>query len=151
MTPPLWTPDAKRIETAWISQFITMVNEAFPDANASDYAGLQRWSLANPTDFWAAVWQFSGVVASETGDTVHADADRFPGARWFPEAKLNFAENLLRYRDDRTALVSLLENGERREMSYAELYLQVAQLAAALRAEGVVEGDRVVGFMPNVI
>ena len=150
MSSPLWSPDTTRIENAWISQFISMVNDAFPQANTSDYASLQRWSLANPEDFWGAVWQFCGVVASETGDTILADADRFPGARWFPDATLNFAENLLRYRDDRTALVSLLENGERREMSYAQLYLQVARLAAALRAEGVVAGDRVVGFMPNI-
>jgi acetoacetyl-CoA synthetase len=129
---------------------MAMVNEAFPEAQASDYASLQRWALADTEGFWAAVWQFCGVVASETGDTVLADGDKFPGARWFPDARLNFAENLLRYRDDRTALISLLENGDRRELSYGELYLKVAQLAASLRAEGVTEGDRVVGFMPNI-
>ncbi|MEP1469765.1 MAG: acetoacetate--CoA ligase [Halieaceae bacterium] len=150
MSKPLWTPRQSRIDSAWISQFIAMVNEAFPEAQASDYASLQRWALSDPEGFWAAVWQFCGVVASETGDTVLADADKFPGARWFPDARLNFAENLLRYRDDRIALVSLLENGDRRELSYAELYARVAQLAASLRAEGVGQGDRVVGFMPNI-
>ena len=150
MSKPLWTPDQSRIDSAWISQFIAMVNEAFPEAQASDYASLQRWALADTEGFWAAVWQFCGVVAEETGDTVLADADKFPGARWFPDARLNFAENLLRYRDDRAAIVSLLENGERRELSYAQLHTKVAQLAASLRTEGVVEGDRVVGFMPNI-
>ena len=150
MNQPLWTPDQQRVDNAWISQFMAMVNEAFPEAQVSDYASLQRWALADTEGFWGAVWQFCGVVASETGDTVLADGDKFPGARWFPDARLNFAENLLRYRDDRTALISLLENGERRELSYGELYLKVAQLAASLRAEGVTEGDRVVGFMPNI-
>ena len=78
------------------------------------------------------------------------NADQFPGARWFPGARLSFAENLLRYRDDQVALVSLLENGTRRELTYAELYLKVAQLAAALKAQGVQVGDRVAGFMPNI-
>ena len=150
MNQPLWTPDQQRVDNAWISQFMAMVNEAFPEAQVSDYASLQRWALADTEGFWGAVWQFCGVVASETGDTVLADGDKFPGARWFPEARLNFAENLLRYRDGRTALISLLENGDRRELSYGELYLKVAQLAASLRAEGVTEGDRVVGFMPNI-
>ena len=80
-----------------------------------------------------------------------ADADKFPGAKWFPDARLNFAENLLRYRDDKIALVSRMEDGRRSEISYAELYGQVAKLAAALKAEGVVAGDRVAGFMPNII
>ena len=93
---------------------------------------------ADPEGFWAAVWQFCGVVASETGDTVLVDADRFPGARWFPDAQLNFAENLLRRRDEHPALVSVLENGARRELSYAQLHDQVAALASSLRKQGVV-------------
>ena len=114
------------------------------------YASLHAWALAHPTQFWAAVWDFCDVVGDPRGERVLEDGQCFPGARWFPDARLNFAENLLRYRDERTALVSLLEDGTRHTLSYAELYSQVARLAASLRALGVGEGDRVAGFVPNI-
>lgn len=150
MTSPLWVPDAERVAQAQITRFMDFVNSRCGARVASDYVSLQDWALANSEDFWSAVWDFCGVVASERGDTVLENGDKFPGARWFPQARLNFAENLLRYRDQSIAMVSILENGERRQLSYAQLYSQVAQLAASLRAEGVVAGDRVAGFMPNV-
>jgi acetoacetyl-CoA synthetase len=150
MTSPLWAPDAERVANAQITRFMDFVNSRCGAPVASDYFSLQNWALGHSTDFWSAVWDFSAVVASDKGDIVVEDGDKFTGARWFPQARLNFAENLLRYRDDRIALVSLLENGERRQLSYRQLYNQVAQLAASLRAEGVVAGDRVAGFMPNV-
>jgi len=150
MTAPLWTPSTERIEQAQISRFIEFVNERHAAGLARDYFALHRWALADSEAFWSTLWDFCQVLASEKGSRVLADGGRFPGAGWFPEARLNFAENLLRYRDDRPALVSLLENGQRRELSYAGLYLKVAQLAAALRAQGVVAGDRVAGFLPNI-
>jgi acetoacetyl-CoA synthetase len=150
MDLPLWTPDKNRIMDARVSQFIRFLNEHCDVSVAADYFVLHEWAVANTEDFWSAVWNFCGVIASERGESILVDGDRFPGARWFPGARLNFAENLLRYRDDGTALVSLLENGERREHSYAELYSLVASLAASLRAQGVVAGDRVAGFMPNI-
>jgi acetoacetyl-CoA synthetase len=150
MTPPLWTPGAERIAHAQITRFMVYVNERCGAGVGPRYFSLHDWAVANPEAFWSAVWDFCGVVASEKGDEVLADGDQFPGARWFPQARLNFAENLLRCREDRPALVSLLENGDRRVLSYAGLYHKVAQLAAALRAHGVVAGDRVAGFMPNI-
>jgi len=149
ISTPLWQPSESRIRSAQVTKFREFVNERYDPALA-DFAALYRWSVDRDRDFWSAVWDFCEVVASERGDTVLLDGDRFPGARWFPQARLNFAENLLRYRDDRIALVSLLETGRRRELSYADLYGRVARLAAGLRAEGVVAGDRVAGFMPNV-
>jgi acetoacetyl-CoA synthetase len=150
MSQPLWTPGADRIAGAQITRFMTDIEARHGTALGGDYFALQAWALANPEDFWAAVWDFCGLVASEREGPVLEDGDRFPGARWFSGARLNFAENLLHFRDERTALVSLLENGERRELSYRELYLKVARLAAALRAQGITAGDRVAGFMPNV-
>ncbi len=116
-----------------------------------DYYSLHQWSVREPEQFWAAVWNYCEVIGDGPLAPVLLDAELFPGARWFPEVRLNYAENLLRRRDAKPALVSLLENGERREISYGELYHRVAQLAASLRAEGVVAGDRVAGFMPNIM
>ncbi|MEZ5501460.1 MAG: acetoacetate--CoA ligase [Halioglobus sp.] len=150
MAELLWTPSAERIAQARISRFIAHVNEHHGASLAPDYFALHAWSVANAEKFWSAVWEFCGVVASQRGTEVLQAPDRLPGARWFPGSRLNFAENLLRYRDERPALICLLENGERRVLDYAGLYRQVAALAASLRAQGVVAGDRVVGFMPNV-
>ncbi len=149
MAEPLWTPSADRIENAQITRFIAYVNEQF-SLDLEGFDALYQWSVDSDENFWSAVWDFCEVVASQRGDAVLADGDKFPGAKWFPEARLNFAENLLRYRDDQVALVSLLENGSRQEISYADLHTRVAQLAASLRAEGVVAGDRVASFMPNI-
>jgi acetoacetyl-CoA synthetase len=150
MNETLWTPDAARVAAAHATRFMQFVNQRCGAGVGPDYGSLLSWSLAEPERFWAATWDYCGVVASRRGDVVLADADRFPRARWFPGALLNFAENLLRHRDDRTALVSLLEDGTRRELTYAELYRQVARVAAGLRQRGVGTGDRVAGFMPNV-
>ena len=150
MTAPLWTPDRKRIDNSQIARFIRFVNERCHASVSLDYFSLQAWALANTEDFWSAVWDFCAVVATARGADVLLDAHNFPGARWFPQARLNFAGNLLRYRDERSALVSLLENGARRELSYADLYGKVAALASSLRAQGVVAGDRVAAFLPNV-
>jgi acetoacetyl-CoA synthetase len=145
----LWTPSAERLMNAPISRFIRDINAAY-GLEMQNYADLYHWSLAEPDAFWLAVWEFCGVIASERGDTVLADRGCFPGARWFPEARLNFAENLLRRGDDGTALIGLLENGTRRTLSWRALRQEVAALAAALRAAGVAPGDRVAGFLPNI-
>jgi acetoacetyl-CoA synthetase len=150
MVTPLWTPDRKRIDDAQISHFVTFVNERCHASVSADYMSLQAWAVANTEDFWSAVWDFCAVVSTARGADVLLDADKFPGARWFPQARMNFAENLLRRRDEHPALVSVLENGARRELSYAQLHDQVAALASSLRKQGVVAGDRVAGFLPNV-
>ncbi len=151
MTAPLWQPGRQRIDAANFTRFVAAVNDHLGTGLSGDYFELHDWSVAEPAAFWSEVWDFSGVLAEGDTNTVVVDGDKLPGARWFPDARLNFAENLLRRRDEHPALVSLLENGERRELSYAQLYLQVAQLAAALRAQDIGPGDRVAGFMPNII
>ncbi|UHQ57143.1 acetoacetate--CoA ligase [Microbulbifer sp. YPW16] len=132
-----------------MDRFRRLVNERF-STKLEDYHALHQWSVDHREEFWKLLWDETGVIASERGDTV-LENDEMPGARWFPGARLNFAENLLRYRDDRTALVERLENGSRRQLTYAELFARVERLAAALAEQGVVEGDRVAGFMPNVM
>ncbi|SDJ55552.1 acetoacetate--CoA ligase [Microbulbifer yueqingensis] len=146
---PLWQPSPEAVASTQMDQFRRLVNERFR-TELEDYDALHRWTVENREDFWKLLWDHTGVLASERGDTV-LENDEMPGARWFPGARLNFAENLLRFRDDRTALVERLENGSRRELTYAGLFARVERLAAALAEQGVEQGDRVAGFMPNVI
>ncbi|KUJ79153.1 acetoacetate--CoA ligase [Microbulbifer flavimaris] len=148
-TNPLWAPTPEAIAATQMDQFRRLVNERF-GASLADYDDLYAWSVAQREDFWSTVWDFGEVIAGDRGERVLGN-DTMPGAEWFPDARLNFAENLLRYRDDKTALVERLENGQRRSLSYAELYERVERFAAALRQEGVEKGDRVAGFMPNII
>jgi acetoacetyl-CoA synthetase len=116
----------------------------------TDYPGLYAWSVREPGKFWTAVWDFCGVIASRRGEVALADAGRMPGARWFPDARLNFAENLLRRRDDDVALVFRGENRVRRSMTFAELHQAVSRLAQSLRAHGVGPGDRVAAIVANM-
>ena len=147
---PLWMPPSGRIESSRMTRFQQSVERATGQTFV-DYGEFHQWSVDHREDFWQSVWNFCDVLASKPGEAPLADGERFPGARWFPGARLNFAENLLRYRDDRTALVSLLEDGTRRSLTFAELFVEVEKLASALRRHGVVAGDRVAGFMPNII
>jgi acetoacetyl-CoA synthetase len=105
----------------------------------------------NVPDFWGTVWDFAKIKSSKPYDTVVTDLSAFPGAEWFPGARLNFAENLLRYRDDQPAFIFKGETQSSKQMSYAELYDEVSQLAFSLKESGVGVGDRVVGYMPNLI
>jgi acetoacetyl-CoA synthetase len=115
------------------------------------YEDLHTWSITRPAAFWAAVWDFVGIVASTPAGDILDDPRRMPGASWFAGARLNFAENLLRYRDDRPAIIFRNEAMTRStRLTYAQLHDEVARLAAALRSSGVEAGDRVVGFMPNL-
>mgnify|MGYP001172234760 FL=1 len=148
--PPLWCPSQDRVARSALTAFGAFVKERFPEVDVSTYEALHHWSITATDDFWQCIWDYSEVIASEPSDVVVRDADKMPGALWFPDARLNFAENLLRRRGDATALVSLLENGRRKETTFDELYAQVAAIAAALKARGIEPGDRVAGFMPNV-
>jgi acetoacetyl-CoA synthetase len=145
---PIWTPDPGRIQAAQLTAFLQFVNQKF-SAGLGEYAALHRWSVENPESFWPSVWEFCDVIG-EPGSAVVLDGSKMPGARWFPEARLNFAENLLRFRDGSDALVFWGEDKVTRRISHAELYREVARMAAALRSEGVAPGDAVASFMPNV-
>ncbi len=146
---PLWQPSIESITNSNLQGFLRQIEQQLA-LNFDNYQQLHQWSVEHQEAFWEQVWQYSDIRSSAPYSKVLCDEQRFPGAQWFPEARLNFAENLLRNRSDKTAIIARLENGSRRTMSYADLYRQVAQFAAGLRQLGVVKGDRVVGFMPNV-
>jgi len=145
---PIWSPGPARRQTANIRLFIELL-QTRQDPGIRDYRDLYQYSIDHPDLFWRSVWDFCGITG-KPGTTTVRNLDQLPGARWFPEAQLNFAENLLRFRDDQPALVFRGESGLRSELSYAELYTAVARTAAALRSAGVNTGDRVAGYMPNL-
>ena len=149
MREPLWMPSEDRKAKANMSRFVEHVNQTF-GAGLSGYDELYRWSCENIPDFWAAFWEFAQIRSSRPRDEVVDDTSKMPGAKWFRGARLNFAEHLLTYRDDRTAIVFQGEGQEPVRTTFADLYDQVARLALALRGTGVAAGDRVAGFMPNM-
>ena len=146
---PLWTPSEDRIREANLTKFLALVNEMY-QLKIKSYPELHRWSVDKVADFWSAVWDYTGIVSSRRFEEVVDDLGVFPGAKWFLGARLNFAENLLRRRDDGVALVSRLEEGRLSQTTYADLYRRVGSVANALRSFGVLSGDRVAGYMPNI-
>jgi len=126
-----------------------IINETY-EQNFSEYEPFYQWSIENIPDFWACLWEFAKIKSSTPYDQVVDDVGKMPGAKWFSGARLNFAENLLRYKDDQTALIFKGEDRVDRRMTYAELYNEVASVARSLKQAGVRTGDRVVGFMPNM-
>src|SRR6185369_6285099 len=145
---PLWQPSAERIAGANLTAFAASASKKH-GVKLGDYAALWRWSVENPEAFWRALWDFGGVIG-EPGKVALADGDKMPGARFFPEARLNFAQNLLRKNDATPALIFRGEDKVKRSLSWAELNAAVSRLAQALRALGVKSGDRVAGFLPNM-
>ena len=154
LSTALWQASNEAVDTSNLNAYQRFI-EGEHGLSFSDYLQLHQWSVDNSEDFWESIWQFSGLISSRRYDKVLDNAEAFPGAQWFPGAELNLAENLLRFAQhqdtaSKIAIVARLENGERRELSYAELNTEVAQLAAGLKAAGVTVGDRVAAFMPNV-
>jgi len=145
----LWTPDPEKVAATQVIRFRSGVNGQL-GLNLDDYDDLHRWSVADRPAFWRALWDFAGVVGDGPGETVLADGDRMPGASWFPEVRLNYAENLLQGPDEAEAIVFRGETGPTRRLTFAELRETVAGVAAALAADGVGPGDRVAGFLPNI-
>ena len=149
MDKPLWRPDEERVAASNMARFRACV-EARQGVRVPDYAALHRWSVEQPGEFWTEFAHFADVRADWGAGPPLVDGDRMPGARWFPGARLNFAENLLHFRDDQPALVFFNERGSRRMLSYRQLHAEVGRIAAGLRDCGVGPGDRVAGFMPNL-
>jgi acetoacetyl-CoA synthetase len=147
VSAPLWTPSAARIERAQLTEFRRRI-ERQTGQSLPTYTDLWRWSVDERGAFWRAAWDFCGVIG-EPGWAPYLVDDRMPGARFFPEARLNFAENLLRRDDHAPAFVFVSETGVRRELSFAELRAQVGALSVWLRSAGVRAGDRVAGIVPN--
>ena len=150
MGQQLWRPSEERISQANMTKFISFINRKY-DIQMDSYWQLYDWSINNIPEFWAAMWDFVNLKASRPYDSVVDDLNRFPGTRWFPGARLNFAENLLKCRDNHLAFVFRTETGRSTKMTYAELYDQVARLSKSLREIEIGAGDRVCGYMPNII
>ena len=147
---PIWSPSPRRAAVTNLARFMACVN-ARQSLQMADYGDVYRWSIENPEQFWTEIARFADVRASfEKGAPVIQNPRAMPGARFLPGARLNFAENLLRYRDAQPALVFRNECGTRSELSYRQLYDEVARVAAGLQAAGVVAGDCVAAFMPNL-
>ena len=146
---PLWEPSQARIAGAHITAFARSAIREW-GLGFNTYPEFYQWSADRPEQFWQSLWQYAGVKASGRGSRVLEHADRMPGARWFPDARLNFAENLLRRRDQADAMVFWGEDKVQRRLSHAQVYLAVSRLAQALRAAGVGSGDRVAAYLPNL-
>ncbi len=146
---PAWRPTRETAAATQLARFSSAAT-TLSGHDLSAYEDLHSWSINQPAAFWQLVWDFTRIQASQAPAQPVADLQLFPGACWFPNARLNFAENLLRFRDDQTALICILETGERRELTYAELFAQTAVVAGHLKSNGIGPADRVVGWLPNI-
>src|SRR5215467_14037631 len=145
----LWRPSPARVAAANLTRFVKCVN-ARRGLTLRGFDDLYAWSLAAPAGFWSELARFADIRADWGDGPALLDAHLMPGARFFPNARLNFAANLLRFADDEPALVFCNERGTRASLSYRDLNVEVARVAAGLRAAGVTAGDRVAGFVPNI-
>ncbi len=146
---PIWTPDSAQAAASQMMKFMRLVNQRH-EKSFERYDELYEWSVEHTEQFWPLIWEFGDIIASQPWSDVLIDGNKMPGARWFAGAKLNFAENLLKDRSSRTALIAHDESGYRREISYAKLYTTVSMLASAMRHAGVNANDRVAAFLPNI-
>ncbi|MGI8549054.1 MAG: AMP-binding protein, partial [Gemmatimonadaceae bacterium] len=158
---PIWRPSPEQVRDANFTHFVAFLRErgVLPAGRAGvplEYGVLHEWSVTHPEQFWRAVADFTGFIAHgfDTSECVGLDRmappDPRAGPRWFAGTTLNFAENLLRFRDDRPAIIAWNEQGPQQQLSFAELGHEVARVAGALRGTGVTVGDRVAGFLPNI-
>ncbi|MFI5396735.1 MAG: acetoacetate--CoA ligase [Candidatus Binatia bacterium] len=147
MAEPLWAPVTERIKKARVTEFTR--RQAACGVAVKNFEDLYRWSVAEREAFWKAVWDFCAVVG-ERGEHTLVSGNRMPGAHWFPEARLNFAENLLQGCDEEPAVLFRREDGLRRQLTFRELQQEVGRLHAAFRAAGLQPGDRVAAILPNI-
>lgn len=145
----LWSPSPERAACTHMERFRLQLNDQL-GLSLSGYADFHRWSICEPEKFWSAVWDYAGIKSATRGERVLENNHAMPGARWFPEARLNFAENLLQGDSESMALIFKGEQGTLREMTNGQLYQQVRAVANGLRAVGVGVGDRVAGYLPNI-
>lgn len=147
MNKPLWKPSKNRIENSNMFAFYKYV-EKLTGKKIKDYNDVYNWSVKNIREFWKSMWVLSGLIHSKPYRKI-LSSEKMPGAEWFIGAELNFAENLLRFRDDHPAIISSREGKPNVTLTYAELYDKVAKCADGLKRLGIRKGDRVAGFVPN--
>lgn len=149
MSHQMWKPTPETIANSNMMRFIAYVNNKH-DLNMRDYQELYTWSVTNPDEFWIEVWEFCDIKSSKIWDNPLLNRFQMFNAKWFINSALNFAENLLRRRDDKIAIVSQNEQGQRRTLTYEQLFNEVAKLSKALQKLGVTRNDRVAGYLPNI-
>ena len=149
MQTVMWKPSKESIKNSQMSKFIKYVNHDFM-TQIGNYSQLYNWSLEQAEDFWESFWKFSGIIHYSKYDIVVDDIAKMPGARWFEGSTLNFAENLLRYKDNQTAIRFCGEDGATSFLTYNSLYDQVAGLTSAMKKQGIKKGDRICGLLPNI-
>ncbi len=145
---PLWTPSPERVARSRIASFIAEVNRRH-QLDLKTYRDLHAWSVTQRAAFWDLVWDFGGVIGDK-GARVLVDPDKMPGAKFFPDARLNFAENLLRRADDSAAIIFRGEDKAGGQLTWAQLQMLVSRLQQAMKAAGVGVGDRVAAMLPNI-
>ncbi len=148
MAEPLWTPSPERIHHSNMSAFMRYV-EQVTNKPISNYDELYNWSVTDIEEFWKSIWVMAGIIHSKSYDEI-LDKKIMPGAKWFSGARLNFAENLLKFRDNHIAIISAREDSPTVRLTYNELFLNVSSIAEGLKQLGVKEGDRVAGFISNI-
>ncbi|MBC8374845.1 MAG: acetoacetate--CoA ligase [FCB group bacterium] len=145
----MWTPGQDQLNRAQMTEFRLDMNSKY-GLKLNSYDDLYQWSLDHAAEFWSEVWNLGGIISSTEADEVVDDLGKMPGAKWFRGSRLNYAENLLRYRDERIAIHFRGEDQVQRSLTYSQLYTQVARTAQAMQEAGVTRGDRVAGFIPNL-
>ena len=144
----LWSPDQKLIDEANITHFMREVNQRF-NQSFDDYQSLYQWSIDDKENFWSTLWDYAGVIGNK-GERILLDGEDIENAVWFPDATLNFAENLLRKNTDEIAIYFRAEDQVDYQLTYRELYEQVASVADWLKSNGLKPGDRVAAYLPNM-
>ena len=145
----LWDPSISLIENSNIFEFKNIINQKYK-INLIDYSDLYQWSINNSSDFWSEIWQYSKVIYSIPYTRVIDSSENIWETRWFIDSKLNYSENLLRYRNDNIAIYFFGENKVKNKITFNELYNNVAKVAHSFKKMGLKKGDRVAGFMPNI-
>ena len=149
MSTKLWEPDPLRVLGSNLTVFMRFVEERW-DISCQSYAALHQWSVEEQEKFWSAVWDFAEIIGDGPGDTILENKGKMLGASYFPEAQLNFSENLLRNRDNTLALIFRGETGVERTLNRSQLYDLVSQIIQAMKNAGVNPGDRIAGYLPNL-
>ncbi|MBT5096868.1 MAG: acetoacetate--CoA ligase [Candidatus Marinimicrobia bacterium] len=149
MNTILWKPSKDQINSSQLEAFRLQVNSRF-NLKIENYSELHSWSISNINDFWKAIWGFMAIKCSSNYNQVVDDENKMPGAKWFDGLLFNFAENLLRIKSDKAAIIFQSENADSKIISYNELYDEVEKVASTLRKMGINNGDRIVGIMPNL-
>ena len=149
MSKLLWSPSKAGLKKSNMYRYMQLVNK-WCGQDLCDFKSLYTWSIENIPEFWALMFEFAEIQSSGELTPVIDDLNKMPGADWFPNIKLNFAENLLKYRDDQAAIIFKQEGSACSKLTYRQLYIEVSKLADSLKSSGVQAGDRVAGFMPNI-